>query len=58
MSPIRFRTWYFAAKWGGDEVVVDETETVDHRWLRPAQALSARAAGELQIPPPTFVTLS
>ncbi|MBW2272424.1 MAG: NUDIX hydrolase [Deltaproteobacteria bacterium] len=58
VSPTRFRTWYFAARWAGDPVVVDETETVDHRWLRPAQALDAQATGELSIPPPTYVTLS
>jgi hypothetical protein len=57
VSAIRFRTWYFAAQWGGDEVVVDQTETVDHRWLQPAQALGAQATGELVIPPPTFITL-
>ena len=58
VSPIRFRTWYFAARWGGDAVVVDETETVDHHWLRPDRALGAQATGELSIPPPTYVALA
>lgn len=53
--PRRFVTWFFAGLADG-EVRVDGGEIEDHRWLRPQQALEERAAGALELPPPTFVT--
>jgi 8-oxo-dGTP pyrophosphatase MutT (NUDIX family) len=60
--PRRFSTWFFAA--GVDttgatpvDVVVDGSEIERHRWLRAQDALSEQARGELDLPPPTFVTL-
>jgi hypothetical protein len=38
-------------------VAVDGGEIVDHIWMRPADALAKHAAGELQLMPPTWVTL-
>jgi hypothetical protein len=29
----------------------------DHRWLTPREAVRLRARGEIELPPPTFVTL-
>ncbi len=49
----RFATWFFVAPWAGDAVTVDGHEIVDHRWVRPADAL----AEALPMAPPTFVTL-
>ncbi|MCW2957337.1 MAG: hypothetical protein JWP18_140 [Solirubrobacterales bacterium] len=55
----RFATWFFAAAVGPDVVVVvDGDETSHHRWTRPHDALAARDRGELELPPPTVVTLS
>lgn len=57
-APRRFRTWILigAAPERGD-VQVDGAEIIDHRWLRPADAMSARDRGELTLLPPTWVTL-
>jgi 8-oxo-dGTP pyrophosphatase MutT (NUDIX family) len=53
--PKRFVTWFFVAAAAG-EVRVDGGEIKDHRWLTPSAALVERAAGSLELPPPTFVT--
>lgn len=56
--PKRFATWFFVAPVADpDEVRVDNSEIVDHRWLSPAAALAERAAGEIELPGPTFVSL-
>lgn len=56
--PKRFATWFFVANVDGNATVqVDNSEIVDYRWLSPSRALELRAAGELGIPAPTFVTL-
>jgi 8-oxo-dGTP pyrophosphatase MutT (NUDIX family) len=55
----RFATWFFAARVGAEEqVVVDGVEMSAHRWLTPREALAAHARGALELPPPTFVSLS
>jgi hypothetical protein len=54
----RFATWFFAAAPSGPlDVVVDGVETSGHRWTNAADALAARERGEVDLPPPTFVTL-
>jgi 8-oxo-dGTP pyrophosphatase MutT (NUDIX family) len=53
----RFATWFFAARAPGGTVVVDDGEIRDHLWIRPAEALRRRDAGEILIIPPTWVTL-
>jgi len=55
--PKRFDAWYFAAPASADPVCVDGGEIFDHRWIRPSDALAAHRAGELELPPPTWVTL-
>lgn len=55
--PKRFDTWFFAAEASGHEVHVDGGEIHDHRWFRIADALAAQKAGEIELPPPTFVTV-
>jgi 8-oxo-dGTP pyrophosphatase MutT (NUDIX family) len=57
-QPRRFDTWYFAACAPSGTVQLDLAEVQDHRWMTPAEALDARAAGQIELPPPTFVTLS
>lgn len=55
--PKRFDTWFFAAGANGAEVEIDGGEIHAYRWIAPDQALAARHTAELELPPPTFVTL-
>lgn len=59
-SPKRFSTAFFVAPLPPDaaEVVIDDGEIRDHRWLTPAEVLELRDAGEVGLGPPTFITLS
>jgi 8-oxo-dGTP pyrophosphatase MutT (NUDIX family) len=56
--PRRFATWFFLAEAPTGEIGTDGSEITDHRWMRPVDALAARAAGEIELPPPTFVSLT
>jgi len=56
--PKRFDTWFFAARALDERVQVDGGEIHEHRWLRPEVALAAQRSGEIELPPPTFVTLT
>jgi 8-oxo-dGTP pyrophosphatase MutT (NUDIX family) len=56
--PKRFDTWFFAARAGNEAVRVDGGEIHEHRWMHPTDALAAQRAGEIELPPPTFVTLT
>ncbi len=58
VRPKRFSTWFFVAQAGRDAVQVDGVEINAHAWMRPHEALAARQAGELELPPPTFVSLT
>ena len=55
--PKRFDTWFFVAPATDQEVTVDGGEIHSHTWIAPRQALEARDRGDLELPPPTFVTL-
>ena len=52
-APARFTTWFFVAPWAGEQVVVDNYEIVDHRWMAPDHALTSG----IPMAPPTIVTL-
>jgi 8-oxo-dGTP pyrophosphatase MutT (NUDIX family) len=56
--PKRFDTWFFAGLGDDAPVQVDGAEIHDHRWMAPSDALEARRAGEIELPPPTFVTIT
>jgi 8-oxo-dGTP pyrophosphatase MutT (NUDIX family) len=57
-APRRFATWFFvAAAPPGADVVVDRHEIHDHAWRRPADSIASRDAGEIELAPPTFVSL-
>lgn len=56
--PERHSTWFFIAAATDDNVQIDGDEIHDHRWMRPDHALTAQRAGEIELPPPTFVTLT
>jgi 8-oxo-dGTP pyrophosphatase MutT (NUDIX family) len=54
----RFATWFFAAHTShAHDVTIDDGEIEDHAWVRPGDALERHAAGEIDIVPPTWVTL-
>ncbi|MEQ8230269.1 MAG: NUDIX hydrolase [Gammaproteobacteria bacterium] len=56
--PKRFATWFFLAPVAEEvTVTVDNDEIIDYRWLTPAATLASHAAGELDLPAPTYVTL-
>jgi 8-oxo-dGTP pyrophosphatase MutT (NUDIX family) len=55
--PKRFDTWFFAGSGPDQDVRVDGGEIHEHAWMQPADALSAQARGEIELPPPTFVTI-
>lgn len=58
--PRRFATWFFLgqAPAGVDgEVNIDGGEIVDHVWVRPADALARHANGDVELVPPTWITL-
>ncbi len=56
--PKRFDTWFFIAPATTFDVVVDGGEIHEFRWTSPADALADQSAGAIELPPPTFVTLS
>lgn len=56
-TPRRFSTWFFVAPAPGGEVRVDGGEIREHMWVRPAEALERRDAHEVELTPPTWVTL-
>ncbi len=54
----RFATWFFAAQVdAAGEVVVDDGEIKEFTWIEPAAALARHAQGEIDLVPPTWVTL-
>jgi 8-oxo-dGTP pyrophosphatase MutT (NUDIX family) len=53
----RFATWFFVGTAPDGQVVVDDGEIREHVWIRPADALARREAGEIELIPPTWVTL-
>lgn len=54
----RFATWFFAAATQDEQAIkIDDGEIKEHAWLNPAQALERHAAGEIDLVPPTWVTL-
>ena len=55
--PKRFDTWFFAGPAALEEVQVDGEEIHEHRWFRPEDALAAQRREEIELPPPTFVTI-
>jgi 8-oxo-dGTP pyrophosphatase MutT (NUDIX family) len=58
ISPQRFDTWFFLGVLDtSHEVVVCGLEMISHRWITPEGALLAQRSGEIQLAPPTFVTV-
>jgi 8-oxo-dGTP pyrophosphatase MutT (NUDIX family) len=58
VMPKRFATWFFVVRAPvEDAVTVDGGEIDDHLWVRPQEALERQRRGEIELMPPTFVTL-
>ena len=56
-TPVRFATWFFAARAGAEAVRIDDGEIKAHQWIRPADALARQKDGDIDLVPPTWVTL-
>jgi 8-oxo-dGTP pyrophosphatase MutT (NUDIX family) len=58
-APRRYNTWFFVAGLpeGASEVIVDGGEIGDHVWTTPESAMAAHHAGEIDLLPPTWVSL-
>ena len=61
-TPKRFSTWFFAAeadnsKTASHHIEVDGEEILNHRWIRPREALALHAEGKIDLAPPTWLTL-
>jgi 8-oxo-dGTP pyrophosphatase MutT (NUDIX family) len=53
----RFATFFFACRSIGDDVTIDGSEIHDHQWIRPADALERHRQHEVELAPPTWMTL-
>ena len=58
-TPVRFATWFFLAlaPSASDDVRVDGGEIKEHTWITPLEALQRHAREEIDLAPPTWVTL-
>lgn len=60
VAPKRFATWFFVCRapvGEAGEVTIDGGEIHEDCWVRPADMLARLDAGEIQLAPPTIVTL-
>tara|TARA_E500000331_G_scaffold67366_2_gene62060 strand:- start:5469 stop:6206 length:738 start_codon:yes stop_codon:yes gene_type:complete len=56
--PKRYATWFFAMSVDGEhDVTVDGEEIAEHEWISPANALARHGKGEIDLAPPTWITL-
>lgn len=58
ISPRRFATWFFVGRAPEGTVTIDGGEIHDAAWMAPADAIALRDAGEIELAPPTWMTLS
>jgi len=58
VAPRRYATWFFVARASDGDVLVDGGEIHDHAWLTPREVLDRRHRGEVDLAPPTYVTLA
>ncbi len=57
ITPKRFSTWFFAARGSDNPVAIDGGEIHEADWMTPASAMERRNALEIELAPPTWVTL-
>ena len=53
----RYATWFFVAPAPAGAVTIDDGEIHDAMWVTPADALRRRDEGEVELAPPTWVSL-
>lgn len=53
----RFATFFFACRSLGGDVTIDGSEIHDHEWMRPVDALTRHRDKDVQLAPPTWMTL-
>ena len=57
-TPVRFSTWFFVAETvRSHDVQIDDGEIKEFEWLKPKDALERHRQGEIDLAPPTWVTL-
>lgn len=57
-TPKRYATWFFASGVADDRAInVDGHEIQDHEWISPADMLMRHGRGEVDLAPPTWITL-
>lgn len=54
----RFSTAFFVGRAPEGRVVIDDGEIRDHSWSNPLDVLAGHRAGDIQLTPPTFITLT
>ena len=57
LAPKRYATWFFVAPAPEGLVTIDMGEIHESEWMRPADALTRRDALEIELAPPTWMTL-
>ena len=59
VMPKRFATFFFAARHDEptSKVLIDDGEITEHEWMRPVDAMARRDGGEIELAPPTWMTL-
>jgi 8-oxo-dGTP pyrophosphatase MutT (NUDIX family) len=57
LAPKRFATWFFVAPAPEGAVAIDMGEIHDEAWMRPVDAIARRDAMEIELAPPTWMTL-
>jgi len=57
VTPKRFLTWFFVAPARAGTVAIDHGEIHEHAWMSPTEALRRQQAREIELAPPTYVTL-
>lgn len=57
--PKRFSTFFFAARLTGSEgdIEIDDSEITELEWMRPMDAMARRDAGQIELAPPTWMSL-
>jgi 8-oxo-dGTP pyrophosphatase MutT (NUDIX family) len=58
ITPKRFLTWFFVARPEAGKVTIDDGEIKESVWMSPDEALRRQAVQEIELAPPTFVTLT
>ena len=58
MGNRRFSTWFFASPTPAGDVTIDDGEITESQWMGGRHALDKHTAGDIELAPPTYVTLS